>query len=834
MRTTAHVFPVLVVAALAAGCRASHGAGEAPADRERLPTGRYLDPVSKSSRLAGSFPLGVALSADGRRAAVLLSGYEKQGVELIDRANGTSQLLEQRAAFVGVAMSPDGRTVYASGGNEDAVYRYDWSGTTATLRDTILLAPRRTKGDGVRYPAGVAVSPDGRWVYAAENLADSLAVVEVASGRVVGRYAAGHYPYGVVVSPAGDVYVSAWGASGASTVAAFSAQHDGTLRARGPFAGGRHPSAMLLNADGSRLFVASSSTDRVLAIDTRTGATVAELRDPAPAGPGEGSTPNALALSRDGVRLYVAEADNNAVAVFDLSAAARGGPSASMPDGGDRLAGRIPVDWYPTALAAVGTDSLIVLSAKGGPPSANPDLYRPTRRRNSDQYTLGQLHGTITTIAMPPSSSPALADYTRRVAAANLWDRPASMTAGTMPPIEHVIYVIKENRTYDQVLGDLPQADGDTSLVFFPRKITPNHHALAERFGIFDRFFVNAEVSADGHNWSTAAYATDYVEKTVQSNYSDRGRTYDYEGTNGTGMDLARSGQAAPGDDVNEPANGYLWDLAQRAKISFRNYGEFTIDIPAANGGQGVTYRGLKPFLVPNTNPDFAGFDLHIQDQRRADVWIAELNEFVKKGSMPALEIMRLPNDHTEGASAGRPTARAHMADNDLALGRVIEALSKSPFWKSTVVFVLEDDAQDGPDHVDSHRSPLLVISPWARAGVHHRWANTTDVIATIAELLHLGSLSQFDHYGAPLRDIWRDSPDLAPYLPLTPGVSLDERTPPRSAGTGASAHFDFRGEDRIDDDQFNRVLWVAIKGPNVPYPGGKAATAPDWARGGR
>ncbi|HWE41123.1 MAG TPA: bifunctional YncE family protein/alkaline phosphatase family protein [Gemmatimonadaceae bacterium] len=805
-----------VLLALGAGCRPSSSgtAAGSPAERERLPTGRYLDPVAKSTRLAASFPLGIALSANGTRAAILLSGFGRQGVELVDRASGATQFVEQRAAFIGVAISADGRTVYASGGNDDAVYVYDWSGSTAVPRDTILLAPRRTKGDGVRYPAGIALSPDGRWLYAAENLGDSLAVVDLAARRVTARYAAGRYPYGVSVSRAGDVYVSAWGAS---TVTAFAPQADGTLRVRALFEAGRHPSAMLLGADDARLYVASASTDRVRVLDTRTGATIADLRDAPPGGPAEGSTPNALALSPDGARLYVAEADNNAVAIFDLATGA--------------LAGRVPTDWYPTALAAVAGDSLLILSAKGGPPGPNPGYATPHRKDPDSQYTLGQLYGTIAAIAVPRSGSPALADLSRRVAAANLWAGRAPAVTRGYPPIEHVVYVIKENRTFDQVFGDIPQADGDTSLVFFPRTITPNHHALAERFGIFDRFFVNAEVSADGHNWSTAAYATDYLEKTVQSNYSGRGRHYDYEGTNRSDWDLDRMGTAIPDDDVNEPANGYLWDLAEKAHITLRNYGEFVIGVPAVKGGPAASYRGVKPFLVPNTNPAFPGFDLHIQDQRRADIWIAELNEFVQQGRMPALEIVRLPNDHTEGASAGRPTPRAHMADNDLALGRMIEALSKTPFWKNTAVFVLEDDAQDGPDHVDSHRSPLLVISPWARPGVHRRWANTTDVIATIAELLKLGSMSQFDHFGEPLRDIWRESPDLSPYTALVPAVSLDERNPARGVGARESSRFDFSAEDRIDDDQFNRVLWAVIKGPDVPYPGGRAARAPEWTR---
>jgi DNA-binding beta-propeller fold protein YncE len=666
----------------------------------------------------------------------------------------------------------------------------------------------------------------------AENLADSLAVVETATGRVLGRYATERYPYGVAVARDGTVYVSAWGGR---TVSVFAASSDGRLEPRSALYAGRHPSALLLNPAGTRLFVASASTDRVAVLDTRTGQRLVELLDPPPAGPDEGSTPDALALSPDGTRLYVAEADNNAVAVFELSASTADVPEAG---GDDRLAGRIPVDWYPTVLAPLG-DSLVVLSAKGYPPKANPE-WGQSLPRHGDQrgYTLGQLTGTLAVVAMPQSGT-ALTEYSSRVARANRWDeregeqrsdrRPASY-----PPIEHVVYVIKENRSYDQVLGDLASGDGDTALVFFPRAVSPNHHALAERFGVFDRFFVNAEVSADGHNWSMAAYATDYVEKTTPSHYSERGRSYDYAGTNRADADSMRR-VALPDDDVAEPANGYLWNLAQRAGISFRNYGEFVISVPDVDPDDAPAgYQGVKPFLATHTHPSFPGFNMDIPDQRRADLWIAELGEFVRRGEMPQLEIVRLPNDHTAGAKAGKPTPRAFMADNDLALGRMVEALSHSPFWRTTAMFVLEDDAQDGPDHVDSHRSPLLVISPWTRAGVHHRWANTTDVIATMAEILHLGALSQFDFYGEPLRDIWRAEPDTSPYTALRPSVPLDERNVAGAPGSAESEDLDLAFEDRIDDDRFNRILWKAIKGESAVYPDAARLSAPEWVQSRR
>jgi YVTN family beta-propeller protein len=808
----------------AAACRPA-ASGSPPAARDtrapddahpRLPTGVRLDPTG-SSVAVGQMPLAMALSPSGDRIVLLLDGWHQQGIQVIDRSTGrVVQTIEQPAAFLGLAFSPDGQWLYASGGNGDLVYRYAWRNGTATLTDSIPLGPHpEPRKSGTRYPAGLALSPDGRTLYVAENLADSLAVVDVASKRVVQRFATERYPYGVVVAPDGSVYVSAWGGH---TISIFTPASGaaGTLANAGRLRVGRHPSALLLNGDGSRLFVASGSTDRVVVVDTHHRQVFTQLLDPPPAGPHEGSTPNALALSPDGARLYVAEGDANAVAVFDLAPTTANRETAA---GDDRLAGRIPVEWYPTALAAAG-DTLLVANAKGHGTAPNPNGPSPAHPASKapESYTLGQLTGTISTIpAARGIQGAALASLTARVERANGWNaRPEE--AAHYPPFEHVIYVIKENRTYDQVLGDLRQADGDTSLLFFPRPVSPNHHALAERFGIFDRFFVNAEVSADGHNWSTAAYATDYVEKTVPTQYSGRGRSYDYEGTNRSGI---------TDDDAAEPANGYLWNLAQRANVTFRNYGEFVVsdrdeekdDLPAA-------YRADKPFLVAHTNATFPGFDLNIRDQHRADIWIDELHQFERSGKMPQLEIVRLPNDHTSGARAGAPTPRAAMADNDLALGRIIEALSRSPFWKSTVVFVVEDDAQNGPDHVDSHRSVLLVISPYNRPGVLHRFVNTSDVIATIAEILHMGSLSQFDYYGRPLREIFADTPDLAPYAALTPAVSLDERNPTHGAGAGASAKLDLRLEDQSDDELFNRILWVAIKGEGIPYPGATRMSA--------
>jgi hypothetical protein len=539
----------------------------------------------------------------------------------------------------------------------------------------------------------------------------------------------------------------------------------------------------------------------VAVIDTKTRHTISELRDPPPGGPDEGSTPNALALSSDESRLFVAEADANAVAIFDLA-----------PGGTQQLLGRVPTGWYPAALA-VADNSLLVANGKGTGTHANPDGPGPRLSRehqgSGKNGTLGQLSGSLSVIDASSTrlDAPTLTQLSARVAKANGWSD--AQRAPRFPPFEHVIYVIRENRTYDQVLGDLSSADGDTSLVYFGRDVTPNAHAIAERFGAFDRFFVNAEVSADGHNWTTAAYASDYVEKTVQPNYSGRGRSYDYEGTN-RGV--------VPTDDVNEPASGYLWTVAARARVSLRDYGEFVV--PDRDNDDASHFVANKPELKGNTNPIYPGFNLDIRDQKRADIWLAELQEFVAKGAMPSLEIVRLPNDHTSGGSAGKPTPRAHVADNDLALGRMISALSRTPFWKSTVVFVLEDDAQNGPDHVDSHRSPLLVISAYNRPGTYHRFTNTTDVVRTIEGILKLDALSHFDYYGRPLTDVWASEPDLRPFDYLTPSVSLDERNAASTRGAQESRRLRLDREDESDDDDFSRILWGVVKGYDKPYPG--------------
>jgi phospholipase C len=386
-------------------------------------------------------------------------------------------------------------------------------------------------------------------------------------------------------------------------------------------------------------------------------------------------------------------------------------------------------------------------------------------------------------------SAAQLTAFTQRVVAANNWQtRPA---ARRYPPFKHVIYIIKENRTYDQVLGDMKEGDGDAKLVYFPDvSITPNHHALARRFGLFDRFFVNAEVSSQGHIWSTAAYMTDYGEKTVPSGYAGK---YPY----------------VDGDDASQPERGFLWTLARQNGVTFRNYGEMI-----TGAGWPITPKDL----IPDTSPDYKPFDLTTLDQQRVDAWLAEFKKFIAENNMPQLEIMHLPNDHLAAGRPGKCTPKACMADNDLALGRIVQALSHSPYWKDTVIFVVEDDAQAGPDHVDSHRAPFYAISAYNRPGTTHRFINTTDVVAAIEDILGMGRLSKFDYFSRSLDDIFAAAVDLTAFDPITPDQDLNEKNPPKTAAAHLSEGLDLSAPDRVDDQVYNRILWLMLKG-DAPQP---------------
>ena len=459
----------------------------------------------------------------------------------------------------------------------------------------------------------------------------------------------------------------------------------------------------------------------------------------------------------------------------------------------------VPTGWYPTAARIAGDGRLFIANGRGRGSHPNPAGPNPMVKGAGQQQYVGRLQiGSLSIVPTPGEED--LAAFSRQALRnsayqdAKLDDPGAKLPAG----IRHVLYIVKENRTYDQMLGDMKQGNGDASLVLFDEQITPNHHKLAREFVLLDNFYVNADVSADGHNWSTSAIANDYVQKMWPTRYGGRRRVYDFEG----------------GEPAAYPPAGYLWTNALAAGLTLRNYGMWVENNKELTG----IARVRDPALAPHTDREFVGFNLEYSDQKRADEFLREFQEFVQKGTLPRLILLRLPNDHTAGTTPGRHTPRAMVADNDYALGRIVEAISRSRVWNQIAIFVLEDDAQNGADHVDSHRSPAFVLSAYSKRGfVDSTHYNTTSMLRTIELILGLRPMTQFDAGATPMANCFAAAPNPRPYVAEKPRISLDDRNPTTAPGAAASARMDFSEEDRIDDDELNQILWRAIRGSEPP-----------------
>ncbi|HYM70337.1 MAG TPA: bifunctional YncE family protein/alkaline phosphatase family protein [bacterium] len=741
----------------------------------------------------GDRPLGAALSPDGRYLAVSNDGDGVQSLALLDTSARlvvqTIPYHQPEALYVGVGWTPDGRHLYASAGGNNLVRTYDLRDGRLTEGPPIMLGEPKAHV----YPAGLAVAPDGRTLLVAENLANRIVAVDLATGKPSATADAGALPYAVAVSPrVGKVYVSNWGASTVTVLRA------GGLAPVGTVTVGLHPGALALDAAGSRLYVANTESDSVSVVDTQTDQVIATLSLAPYRGAPEGSIPDGLAVSADGRTLFVTNAGNNDVAVVDLA----GSPPT--------VAGLIPTAWYPTTVTVARDGrTLFVTNAKGlgaGPNLRGPNPAKP--QAPDEQYIGNMIVGTVSFVDVPGAG--ALAAMTARVVQNNGFDettnrlvrglasapRVIPRRAGEPSLIKHVIYIVKENRTYDQVLGDVRGGNGDPSLVLFGPDIAPNHHGLAQQFVLLDNFYANAEVSADGHNWSTAAMANDYVQKNWPANYSGRGRDYDFEG----------------GQPAAYPRNGFLWDAAARATVSYRIYGEFT-EFGASPS------KGTMPSMDGRVDPAYRGYDLRVQDQTRIDEWLREFREFERTGEMPQLLIVRLPQDHTAGTRLGDPTPQAMVADNDLALGRLVEAVSRSRFWKDTLVVVLEDDAQDGADHVDAHRTVALLTGAYVRRGaVDHTFYSTVSALRTIELILGIPPLTQYDAAAQPLLNAFDDAARSYPFTALVPRQPLTAMNTPSSPGAAESARLDFDEADQVPPGVLTRILWRAIKG-TAPLP---------------
>jgi YVTN family beta-propeller protein len=919
--------------------------------------GRYLLVVNSG--------FGVQFSEDTNNA--------QQSIAVIDLTAAPEPLVIQNVYFpspqsanVGLAFSPAAGAhgsfaLYVSGGFENKVWIFRFDPKAAAPiqpgspgPDSNVEAPSfeitkagevsradYNKGMAALYPTGLAVTPDGATLVTANNLGDSVTIVRGLSGarrmeRVdlhhPGKLSQNIYPYGVVVLGSGKnarAYVSCWNDSSVAVIPL-----SGKSAVRKYITVDRHPTAIAANAGGTRLFVANSDADSVSVIDTTTDQEIERIdvrlaEDALP-----GASPEAVALSEDEKTLYVANAHSNAVVLVALSEKARGGKTTEKMSevSKSKILGFIPTGQYPSAIA-VADGQLFVGNGKGtgfesssmrvnnsgrtpNPPNA---AFPPNKEKNRQggQYSGSIVSGNISMVPLP--DGPALARYTQQTMQNDgLMDFAPPRLFEAKSPIKHVIYIIKENRTYDQVFGDVKTsgdgnaADGEPDFAIFGsgaaaqrpdgtrQAVTPNHHALAQRFGLFDRFFVNSEASPDGHNWATAAFSTDYVDKGFRWEYSERGRTYDWEGYNRL-PDYEPPGDLELGKfngdvlaaltdlleshlpyhqgftDLAEPKGLYLWDAAARAGLTYRNYGEFVTvisakDVEAAGQKRKKSYPDVsnavraianKESLEKHHSDSFRSFDVTAPDSITVDCyksasdpsasfdpavtrdnsnekcrgnsrlgeWLAEFQGFVRDREagradpMPALSIVRFPNDHTTGMKNGFPTPQFMVADNDYAVGRLVEAVSSSVYWKDTAIFIVEDDAQAGPDHVDSHRSVGLAISAYNRPGaLIHKFHSTVSMIRTIEMLLGIAPMNQLDASAVPM-DIFQETPDLTPYKAVLPTIAADNLMTLKPKDKAAaewmkkSNRQNFAHADMADPKILNAVIWFACtgSGSNIP-----------------
>ena len=764
-----------------------------------LNSGWRLEPAGRQIPL-DTLPMASALSPDGKYLLVLNGGYNPPSVSVIETASGrVTGTTPVDDGWLGLAFSPRGDRVYVGGGSRAAVFELSFAAGVLRPARTFAVSPSGERNDR-DFIGDVTLSPDGRLLYAAELYRDAVAVINPQSGTVIDRFKTGRRPYRILFHPDGkSFFVTHWADGSLGHYDTATGSQLGVVRLAA------HPTDIVFRAGApeevaegqatwvARLFVAAANTNSVYAIGISPGRELNLVESinvsMTPRQP-LGMTPSALALSPDRKRLYVACSDANAAAVIDVS------------EDRSRVEGFIPTGWYPTALRTIASGTLVVLNGKGVRSYPNPTGPSPVNPQNRTGYVARLQTGTASWIE--PFSDDQLARWTHTVLADSPYNDAKLDQTSPLPPIEHIIYIVKENRTYDQVLGDLKEGNGDPTLVLFGENSSPNHHKLAREFVLLDNFYVNADVSADGHHWSTAAIANDYVVKLWPNQYANRRQLYDFEGQEPTA----------------QPPAGYLWTNAAAAGVSLRNFGYWVENKRNAPAGAEQVARVLDPVLARSTNRFYRSFDTDYPDVDRARVFLGELSDDEKSGSMPRLTLVRLGNDHTSGTTPGKIAPLAAMADNDYALGLIIEAVSHSRFWATTAVFVVEDDAQNGPDHVDSHRSPAFVISPYVkRHRVDGTMYNTASMLRTIELLLGLRPMTHFDAGARPMTSVFESTPDLASYAVEKPRIPLDTRNPAGAPGARASARMNFEEADAIDDDELNDILWVAIRRSTPPPP---------------
>jgi YVTN family beta-propeller protein len=798
-----------------------------------VPTNQLLRPAGFQVYLPGR-PVDLALIPEKK----LLVVKNRKSVDIIriqDRTILQSLAFKQSgSSFTGLCVSEDGNKLFVTDARDQIHIAALDENLILHWEDAIKLPSPSMGGNAV--PGGLILNKKQNKIYVTLSRNNTLAVVNLAD-TTMKEIPVGIAPYEVVIASSSKAYVSNWGGrvpnEGESTYNTSGSQvlvdpksgiaNNGTVSVVDLETNvqskiinvGLHPSGMVLNPDHTRLFVACANSDIVSVISTKTDEVIEKISVHLEKNLPFGSAPNALTISADGKYLYVANGTDNAICVIQI-----GYPS--------KILCFIPTGWYPSSVIVDDkTKTLFVANLKG--------VGSRNQRTDRAGYNSHDHMGTVSIIPLPDEQK--LVQMTKTVQGNNTFVQklmtlqsddkfpnkvPVPQIPAQISHFKHVLYIIKENRTYDQIFGDMPQGNGDINLVHFGREVTPNHHKLAETFILLDNFYCSGILSADGHQWTDEAYVTDYIEKF----FGDFTRSYPYDGN----------------DALAYASSGFIWDNVLKHGLTFRDYGEF---VDAVIEPENATFKEiyqeflartqkikihakanleqLKPYLCPT----FVGFPNTVPDVYRAAEFIKELKAFEKNDNFPNFIIMLLPNDHTSGTRPGMPTPRAAVADNDLALGQIVEAISHSKFWKETCIFVTEDDPQAGLDHVDGHRTVGLVISPYTKRGdVVSTYYSQINMVRTMENILGIPPMNQFDLAAEPMTDCFTDMPNYGPYEALPNNILLDELNPPLESLKGEALHWakmsleqDLDDLDRIDEDTFNQIIWHSVKGYDVPYP---------------
>jgi len=785
---------VLIISVYFTGCTENnklktpeHKTAGKYSDYTLLPNGWKLTPAGEQIGI-DELPLNLIVTKNEKYAITSNSGYATHSLSVIDLSlKKEIQRVIVNKTWRGLVLNSDESKLFVSGGNNNLVYIYDFTKGHLSLRDSIIIGKpypeERISISGMDYLSGK------NYLIVGAKESNSLYICDVNSKKVIKKIDLASQCYDVKINHNRDfAYASLWGDSAIAEIDLSNFQIVNKIRT------GDHPTEILITKNDKRLFVANANNNSVSVINLTTKEQdenlISSLKPDAP----YGSTPNSICLNGDESVLFIANANNNCLSLFNVSKSEH-----------SKSIGFIPTGWYPTVVRYLSDDKILVANGKGLTSMPNPKF-----KNFKDQYIGSLFKGTISIINYPDNKK--LKEYSQHVykntpysSSKNDWTGlqnviPSEHNGKRSEKIRHVFYVIKENRTFDQVYGDLAKGNCDSSLCLFGRDITPNQHRLAEEFIIYDNFYVDAEVSADGHNWSDAAYATDFVEKNWPTEYGDRGGTYDY----------------TPNVKISRPSSGYIWNAALSKGLIVRDYGEF-VSKPDENKEYYIAEDERMANSVCNEYP---GWNLLISDLTRFKVWENDFEKYEKNGNLPDLNIIYLPNDHTRGTEKDALTPKAYVAQNDYALGLIVDKISHSKYWKESIIFVLEDDAQNGPDHVDAHRSGVLVISPYIkRNNIDHTLYSTSSVLKTIELILGLKPMTQFDLSANPFLFSITDDPDFSSFNHIEPLHDLNEKNPPDTYGSERSSRMNFTIADAIPDLELSKIIWRSIKGKDAEYP---------------